>query len=93
MKRMRIGLRGLLVMVALLAVCFAVAGHFYRQEQAIRRAYVYAALQQHVAMRTKLQLLLPGDTPQKSAQLRIEIAELDSKISSLKSEFDTFRKK
>ena len=35
-------------MVALVAVCFAVAGHFYRQEQAIRRAYVDAALQQHV---------------------------------------------
>ena len=73
-------------MVALLAVCFAVAGHFYRQEQAIRRAYVDAALQQHMAMRAKLQSLLPGDTPQKAAQLSTEIAKLDNEISLLRSE-------
>jgi hypothetical protein len=80
-------------MIAIVAACLAVAGRFYRQEQAIRRAYVSAALKQHIAMRTKLQEFLPGDTPQKAAQLRTELTKLDSEISSLQSELDTLRGK
>ena len=93
MKRMRIGLRGLLVIVAIFAAFLAVAGYYYRKEQAIRMEYVHAALQQHMAMRAKLKTFAPGNTPQKAAQLASEIAKLDSEISSLQSELETFRKK
>ena len=86
LKRTRISLNGMLIVVMVLALCFAVAGSYYQQERAIRRAYVHAALKQHTVMRAKLQTLLPGDTPQKAAQLSTEIAKLDNEISLLRSE-------
>ena len=87
MRRIRIGLRMVLLLVTILAVCFAVIGAIYRDIRAAnKRGSVYVLLTVYQQRRVFLQKQLPGDSPWKAKQLQMTIAHLDNEIVYLEKE-------
>ena len=83
---LRFGLKAILLLVAILAACFAVAGKYYRQSLAAKRELMEVDLAFSRLQRETFANHLPGNTAQEAAQLHADIARLDSEIAAIENE-------